>query len=415
MFLTVKKAGKGKYLYLLESVYDPETKKSKKKVIKNFGRYEEFIEKYPEKYAELVEKYGKSKEKFQTEKNDTINSFFSANITSTDDIVKNFNGLYPQNLSHLILRRLWKEDLLMTRFFDHLREQKGLEFEYNASEIALYFAALKIVSPMSYLAGKEHSPRFLGDPMNGYTMDDIYRCLHFLSKYKDSIMKHLCKRVDEVVPREKSLLFYDCTNCYFETPCNDIYWNRKKGLRILRQKLRKKVPDYKSLSDHNLNTVINESPEYSQQLYEIIDSFGEPLRMHGVSKEKRYDLPLISISLVIDEHAIPIDFQIYSGNQAEASTMVESIKRLKKKYNIKNAVMFADSALNGTKNLDMLLKEGLGFAVAKSALTFTDKIRMNELDLSTFSRVKDEAGNETGLLYKIIPYKNVVLGLTTLI
>ena len=142
-------------------------------------------------------------------------------------------------------------------------------------------------------------------------------------------------------------------------------------------------------------------------LEELIESLGEPLRMHGVSKEKRFDLPLISISLVIDEHAIPIDFQIYAGNQAEASTMVESIKRLKEKYNIKNAVLVADSALNGTKNLDMLLKEGLGFAVAKSALTFTDKIRKSELDLTTFSKVKDEAGNETSFLYKIIPYQNV--------
>ena len=407
MFLTIKKAGGGRYLYLMESVYDPKTKKVKKKIIQNFGKSEEFIEKNPEKYAELVEKYGKSKEKFQTEKNTTINSFFSKNITSTDDILKNFNGLYPQNLSHLILRKLWKEDLLMTRFFNHLKEYEGLEFEYNVSDIALYFAALKIVSPMSYLAGKEHSPRFLGDPMSSYTTDDIYRCLHFLSKYKDSIMKHLCNRVGEVIPRKKSLLFYDCTNCYFETPCNDVYWNRKKGLRILRRKLRKENPEFQKLSDRDLNTVINESPEYSLSLEELIESLGEPLRMHGVSKEKRFDLPLISISLVIDEHAIPIDFQIYAGNQAEASTMVESIKKLKEKYDIKNAVLVADSALNGTKNLDMLLKEGLGFAVAKSALTFTDKIRRSELDLSTFSQIKDEAGNKTSFLYKIIPYQNV--------
>ena len=90
MFLTIKKAGGGRYLYLMESVYDPETKKVKKKIIQNFGKSDEFIEKNPEKYAELVEKYGKSKEKFQTEKDSTISSFFSENITSTDDILKNF-------------------------------------------------------------------------------------------------------------------------------------------------------------------------------------------------------------------------------------------------------------------------------------------------------------------------------------
>ncbi len=407
MFLSIKKAGGGRYLYLIESVYDPDTKKVKKKVVQNFGNYDEFIEKYPEKYKELDEQYGKSKEKFKAQKNETINAYFSSNISSTDDILKNFKGLYPQNLAHLMLRGIWKDDLLMPKIIDRIKAQEGLVFEYSVSEIALYYSALKLVSPMSYLAGKEHSPRFLGDPMSSYTTDDIYRCLHFLSKYKERIMKHLCSRIDEVVPREKSLLFYDCTNCYFETPNNDVYWNRRKAQRILRRKLRKEIPAYKSLSDRALNTVINESPEYCRMLEEFIESLGEPLRMHGVSKEKRYDLPLISISLVIDEHAIPIDFQIYAGNQAEASTMVESIKQLKKKYDIKNAVMIADSALNGTKNLEMLLKEGLGFAVAKSALTFTDKIRKNELDLSTFSKIKDEAGNETDFLYKIVPYQNV--------
>ena len=407
MFLSIKKAGGGRYLYLIESVYDPDTKKVKKKVVQNFGNYDEFIEKYPEKYKELDDKYGKSKEKFKAQKNETINAYFSANISSTDDILKNFKGLYPQNLAHLMLRGIWKDDLLMPKIIDRIKVQEGLVFEYSVSEIALYYSALKLVSPMSYLAGKEHSPRFLGDPMSSYTTDDIYRCLHFLSKYKERIMKHLCSRIDEVVPREKSLLFYDCTNCYFETPNNDVYWNRRKAQRILRRKLRKEIPTYKSLSDRALNTVINESPEYCRMLEEFIESLGEPLRMHGISMEKRYDLPLISISLVIDEHAIPIDFQIYAGNQAEASTMVESIKQLKKKYDIKNAVMIADSALNGTKNLEMLLKEGLGFAVAKSALTFTDKIRKNELDLSTFSKIKDEAGNETDFLYKIVPYQNV--------
>ena len=54
MFLTIKKAGGGRYLYLMESVYDPETKKVKKKIIQNFGKSDEFIEKNPEKYAELA-------------------------------------------------------------------------------------------------------------------------------------------------------------------------------------------------------------------------------------------------------------------------------------------------------------------------------------------------------------------------
>ena len=43
MFLTIKKAGGGRYLYLMESVYDPKTKKVKKKIIQNFGKAENLV------------------------------------------------------------------------------------------------------------------------------------------------------------------------------------------------------------------------------------------------------------------------------------------------------------------------------------------------------------------------------------
>ena len=139
----------------------------------------------------------------------------------------------------------------------------------------------------------------------------------------------------------------------------------------------------------------------------IYESMGEPLRMHGPSKEKRFDLPLVSIALVVDEHAIPIDFKVFSGNKAETSTMKEMVEELKKKHQIRNAILVADSALNGTKNLSMLLEEGLGFSVAKSSLSFTEKIRENELNLNDFQTIKDESGNDTGKLYKIVDYHNV--------
>ncbi len=141
-------------------------------------------------------------------------------------------------------------------------------------------------------------------------------------------------------------------------------------------------------------------------LQAYLDFFGSPTRMHGVSKEKRADLPLVSIALVIDEHAIPIDFQIFAGNQAGTSTMIHSIRNLKQKYGKQKAVLVADSALSSTKNLQMLLDEGLGFSVAKSALSYTSNVINNELNLDEFFHVLDADGNPTSFLYKVIPFND---------
>ena len=394
------------YLYLMESVYDPLTKQTKKKIIENFGNLDTFIKEHPEKYNELKKLYGSSKEKFKAEKEKTINNFFKdlGDGNSEDKLLQNFGSLISQNYAHLTLRKLWNEELQMSKFLDYLKSYEGLEFQYDLSEIALYFTVLKIISPCSYREGMDISPRFLGDPMDGFKKDDIYRSLHLLADFKDRIIKHVSDKVDLIVQRGKTLLFYDCTNCYFETPCNDTYWFKKKAQRLLRRRLRKEHPDFKTIPDQELNRLINENEDLYSELEDIIESFGEPLRMHGVSKEKRTDLPLVSVALVIDEFAIPIDFQVFSGNLAETGTMAKSVRALKEKYKIQEAIMVADSALNGTKNLSMLLDEGLGFSVAKSALSFSRDIREKELDLKDFVPVKDQAGNDTSFLYKVIPY-----------
>lgn len=402
MYLSTRKAGGATYLYLMESVYDSKSKKCKKEIKERFGRFEEFKANHPKEYEDLVNKYGRTKEKYKADRDETFKKLFgNENITS-----ETIKSLIPQNYSHLALRKVWNEELQMPKYFKYLVDHNNLAIEYDISNISLYYCALKLSNPMSYLAGLEESPRYLGDPMSVCHSDDVYRCLQLLAEHKDSIMRHVNSRIDDLVPRKKSLIFYDCTNCYFETPYNDIYWYKKKARRVLRRVLRKENIDLSKLSDEELNKAIDNDPILTDLLEQIFDSFGVPLRMHGVSKEKRSDLPIVSIALVIDENAFPLDFQVFAGNQAETSTMIDSVKKLKNKYKIKDAILVADSALNGTKNLCLLLEEGLGFSVAKSALSFSRDIREHELDLAGFAHIKDEADHDTPLLYKIIPFNN---------
>lgn len=404
MFLCSKKNRNGLYyLYLMEGVLDPDTGKRKVQIIRSFGRKDEFIKNQPEKYKELAEKYGDRRDKAKAEKETLISKYLKP-AEGTDPLSK-LPRLMPQNCAHLALHRLWSEDLGMPKFLGYLKDRIAPGIEYSPSEISLYFSALKMIAPSSYLEGCESSPRFLGDPASRFAIDDVYRCLHFLAEGKDQIMRHVRKMVNRLAPGEKSLLFFDCTNCYFETPAGDTYWNRKKALRIMRRALRKANRELALASDRELDRLIETDPEQSAELGKIIESFGDPLRMHGPSKEKRLDLPLVSIALVVDDHAVPIDFTVFPGNRAEVTVMTDEIKKLKEKHGIRNAVVIADGAMNGTANLSRLLGEGMGFAVAKSALSFSSKIR-KELDLGSFSKMKDENGKETPLLYRVVDYSN---------
>ena len=409
MFLSEKKNSNGAYyLYLMDSSYDVNAKRSVLKIVKSFGKLDDFKQSKPEEYAELVKKYGNKKDRAKAEQETTIRQFMNDGQRAEGylDFLSNVKYAMPQNITNLVLRKLWNTDLQLPKFFDYLTRRDALGIEYSISDIAFYFSMLKLMYPSSYLEGLGLSPRFLGDPMNAYTTDDIYRCLHLLSEYKDKIMQHINKRIDTLVPRKKTLLFFDCTNCYFETPYNDTYWNRKKAYRILRKKLRKESSKLRDIPDNGLNQIIDETPAYVEMLNLIIESMGDPLRMRGPSKEHRYDLPLVSIALVVDEHAIPIDYKVFPGNRAETKTLIEVVRELKDKHDITNAVLVADAALNGTVNLCKLLEEGLGFSVAKSALTFSAKIRNNHLDLNTFETMNDEVGNPTSMRYKIIDYHN---------
>ena len=145
-----------------------------------------------------------------------------------------------------------------------------------------------------------------------------------------------------------------------------------------------------------------DTEEYRCVLDEIRKQCSTPFRMRGHQKEMRYDLPMVYVALVIDEHGLPLDFQCYPGNSSEQKTMVESIRKLKEKYDFKHAVLVADNGLNSTANLRMLLSEGLGFSVAQSVYTLPrDCIDAHLRDLKAFSPIP----GESELRYKLVPYE----------
>ena len=370
MFLYHQKTAAGVYLYLRESYR--ENGKVQKRKIQSFGNIKKLP---PEKIKELEQKYGTGKEKaIQAERVHKLNERLSlATLSEEDEDYAARPHSAMLHYGHLLLSRLWEQELKLSYKIGYLQKNKTQITAYEVNNIAFFLAALKLIDPASNLKAYENQTNFLCNPIEGILIDNIYAGLDFMGEHKEAIMKYVCKSLQNTNYRQKPrMLFYDCTNCYFETPYDDRELFRIRFIRARRRELHKGGLTYEAISK------IIEGDDFKNELTaaeKAAEEAGLFLRMRGVSKEQRYDLPLISAALVIDDCGIPLDFEVYEGNSSEYTKMPENMAALKKKYNVEDVFMVADRGLNSTENLNMLLNEGMGFIVAQKVSNQTRKIR----------------------------------------
>lgn len=374
VYLTLKKRGDKHRVMLMESKHD-ENGKVKKIVIKDYGFREKMSD---EDFNELKEKYSAKEKKtleMATRLTEALNTVRSVNPQK--DMTLQLTGLPGLHYGHMLLIDLWQKVLRLNYKLDREQDKQTGISAYKISDVAFYLAALKLIDPSSHLAAFKNQTAFFCNPIEGVAFDNLYATLDFLGNNKELIMRYVGKRIRENVRGKARLLFYDCTNCYFETPYDDREQFIHKCLNKVRCELIEAGFDDEAIKAH-----IDSRNFQDQLLRETEDAEEEGLflRMRGLSKEHRYDLPLISVALVIDDRGIPLDFQIYEGNCSEYTKMPESVEELKKKYDIQDAYVVADRGLNSARNLKMLLENGCGFIVAQKVSNQTGEVRNQMLD-----------------------------------
>lgn len=416
MYIATQNNGKYRYVYL-KSTYR-ENGKVKSKIIKNLGRYDELEKKDPNFLQKLKDKYEAPKVQATLDKENELNQLVASlnDDTTTDALQNDLSSNAAPSLCYGLepIRALWKNDLDLLRFFDYLQKQYS-KSEFSISDAVLYLTGYKIVNPSSIYGAFEMKHSFFASPAAGLELHDFYRTLDFLSSYKEQIIKYLNKRIDKITNRTYSMVFYDVTNMYFETSLSDEekdfldkYMYPEVVSDVDAYLVAKNFPKLNSLKDKNIlknyhdsllldgfspDTLFREDGKLHieslpEELYQEIRS-RIYLRMRGLSKEHRYDLPLISIALIIDDKGFPVDYEIYSGNTSEFVSMKPSIEKIKAKYNVKNTVVVADRGLNSTDNLKMLLDNGYGFIVAQKVSNLPDDIKELMLDSEGYFALND--------------------------
>ena len=95
-------------------------------------------------------------------------------------------------------------------------------------------------------------------------------------------------------------------------------------------------------------------------LYFEIDNEDE-LRKTGFSKDGKHQHPQIVLGLLVSVDGYPLAYEIFEGNKFEGHTMLPVIEAFKKKYQLDNLVIIADSGLLSNDNVFELQEQGYSF------------------------------------------------------
>lgn len=248
--------------------------------------------------------------------------------------------------ANYILKPIWNETLKLKALVRY--QQSKTDIEFDAEALLWQTVVNRIVSPSSHLKHYRSQTNWLGNSLAETNLRSLYRMLSFAARIKKPILRGLNKVLNQAMPRDLSVVFYDVTNTWFET-----VWDDEHQWAMEVEKQLSALPS-------------GATSEERRQLIEKLErARTSSLRMRGPSKECRKD-PIVSIAMVVDRDGIPIDFRVYPGNSSEKTTMKCSIDELAKTYKITNAVVVADNGLNTNANLIRLVKENQGFLLAHS-------------------------------------------------
>ena len=396
MFIRISGRKGFEYVYVVASVREGKT--IKQKIIKKLGKLSDIIKDDPNALVKLKAKYkdltaDSIEERSQKAAEETVERYKDA-LRVADELHDQHESPYPLLCYGLEpLRILWNRELNLGRCISNLQHYNS-KCQFDLNRAIFYLTGTKILDPSSISDSYASRVRYLSQPLKDISRNDLYTTLSFISLHKDTIIRNINRSTATVIKRNNTMIFYDVTNAYFETSLTDeerLWIDEHEDVQSEVQALVKKYckehgyilpgeADKRKKTDE-LDPLM-QAPfvnEEGELLYDLVpDDLMAGLRqklflrMRGLSKEHRYDLPLISIALVIDENGIPLDYEIYSGCCSEYHTMEKSIKKLKTKFNVSNLVVCADRGLNSVSNLKMLQTMNFGFLVAQKVTNLPD-------------------------------------------
>ena len=200
MYLNITpRAGDRKYLSIVHG-YRDENGKVKKKTIKSLGYLDELEKTYDDPIT-----YFKSMAREMDEKRRLEDSVYSFSVSRQEKISGNVNSV--KNFGYAALSSVYHE-LGIDKFLKN--KQRHFTEDFNANIIMQLIAYVKLLSPSH--CDNAYDNRSLLFERSNYSLEEFYRGLLFLYKYKEDLQLWIDDEIKKNYNRDDSLIYYNITN-----------------------------------------------------------------------------------------------------------------------------------------------------------------------------------------------------------
>jgi transposase len=300
--------------YVVKTVY--ENGKKTNKIHEKLGTHAELKAKLGDKDPkEWAEEYVKELNRQMKEgKEPDIIVKYSPYKRIEKDIQRLFNGGY------LFLQQIYHE-LKLHQLCKEISEK--YKFEFNLDSILSRLVYGRILFPLSKLGTFEESKKFIEQP--DFKLHQIYRALEYLAKEIDFIQSFLYKNSLKISKRNTGILYYDCTNFYFEIEEED------------------------------------------------------GIKQYGASKDHKPN-PIVQMGLFMDGDGIPLAFSLFNGNMNEQLTLKPLEKKILSDFELSKFVVCTDAGLSSEANRRFNDREERAFITTQSVKKLKSHLKKWALD-----------------------------------
>lgn len=344
-------------------------KKTTTKNIKRIGKHSELLAITPDPLAYAREQVALFNKEYKEGKADfSFKIDFSEKLSFTNDTASKSTFL---NVGYFILQCIY-HDLRIKDFLAQIQDASRATFDCDTINRFLTFA--RILDPDSKLGTFDKLDTYYEQPSFGY--QHILRFMDLLAAHYDDYLEHLFLNSSNVIKRNTSVCYFDCTNYYFETERED-----------------------------------------EAYVDEVTGEILKGMRRYGHSKQHQ-PAPLVQMGLFMDGNGIPISMCITPGSDNEQTCAVPLEKKLVKMFRDKPFIYCADAGLGSYDIRLFNSMKGRAFIVTQSVKKLSEKLQeavFNDYDYRRLSNDRpvsikemkafDRFDEENLPLYQDVAYK----------
>lgn len=286
MYVNITGSKNNKDVYIYQSFRKANGKPSSR-IYKKLGKYNELLEKFSGNEENMMA-WARAEAAKETSLYNQQKEQISVTFSQVTPIPLEEERLF--NVGYLFLQQLCSE-LRFDNICRNIRNRHKFTYDIHAILTDLIYA--RILSPSSKMSSYSFCHSLLEPPK--YSLQNVYRTLSVMAEESDYIQEELYRNSNFVHHRNTKILYYDCTNYYFE----------------------------------------------------IEEESGD--KKYGKSKEHRPN-PIVTMGLFMDADGIPLAFDIFPGNQNEQLTLKPLETKVIKDFNCSEFIFCSDAGLGSAKN-----------------------------------------------------------------